>query len=159
MKNVRLIHGATNKVRLAPDASLSLLAGNGKDVLFFLLHRASMEKIVINDCIDGKWGEEIQFILPPGSDDPERHDVFFTLGPKGMSVWNSVYSAVFDRFEPALADQVRFMRLRPGAEMIHDRMTFATEPLDATLVRIEAHILHRRMDALEAQLQGADGNG
>lgn len=154
IREARLIIGATSEVNLQPGQHLSLLAGNGKDVLFYVGHNTDIEKIVVNDRIDERWGEDMTFVLPSEPEAAGRNLVRFALTPNGMNVWNDAYAATFTRLEPAVAQQVRFMRLSARARLTRDRLTFVSEPVDTLLTRIEAHVLHRRMDALEARLDG-----
>jgi hypothetical protein len=147
------------RVVLPPGARVALVAGNGLDVLFFLLHREGEPegRIVINDQFGGEWGEEVQLPLSSPAD-PSRETVEFKFNGDLMEVWNSVKSERFGRFDADRCERVRFVRLN-GAENPGRSLISKLESLDATLAQIESHLLHRRIDALEARLGAASSRG
>lgn len=154
MYNARLIPDMTHKLRLPPGASVALLAQNGLDVLCFVLHRQTDagDMIVVNDCISDRWGVEERFVRPP-DDAADAFDLAFKFSGGALEVWNASYALRFDRFDRERCDQVRFARFNNGAENPDNSLLFVLDGLDRALASIEAHLLHRRMDALEKQLE------
>jgi hypothetical protein len=158
MHQSQIVPNLVYRVTLPPGARVAVVAGNGLDVLFFLMHRQGEPEghIVINDQYNGEWGAEIHLPLPP-SDDPSREAVEFKFNGDQMEVWNSAKVVRFARFDADRCERVRFVRLN-GAENPGRSLISNLESLDATLAQIETHLLHRRIDALEARL-GAASSG
>lgn len=134
---------------------MALLAGNGLDILFFLLHRRDDrgQSLVINDRMDGVWGSEERIVIPPEVAN-DRLTAGFKFSGEAMDVWNEIGVLQFQRFDKARCDSVRFVRLNNDAHNRRNSLFYTLETLDSTLAHIEAHMLHRRLEALEARLNG-----
>lgn len=156
MHNAFLIPNTVHEIDLPPGASMSLLAGNGLDALLYITHRETedgTELLVVNDQIRGEWGAEERFACPPEGAEG-RYTLTFKFNGKALEIWNPVYATQFVRFDAVRCEAVRFIRLKEATNR-RDSLIYGLETLDSTLARIDSHILHRRLEALEAQL--ADG--
>lgn len=155
MKNALLLQNDVHELKINSGGSAALVAENGVDVMALFLRRKSdtSDEIVVNSCIEGAWGAERIFRLPP-IDESETPSVWFKANENGLEVWTSAYAGQFERFTTAHRKRVRFVRLNQAINS-SSSLTSSLESIDYAAMEIEAHLLYRRMDALERQLKNA----
>lgn len=155
----RFVPGLSYRLRLDPGGSVALIAGNGVDILFYAQYRAQNPagdgagQIVLNSASDRVWEAEIALPLPPVPADvpPLPCDLVLRLAGNALEVETGGARHVFARFDAARAAEVQFVQLL-WADDIDRALVWRGETLEAALVSIEAHLLHRRMDAIERRL-------
>ena len=161
----RFVPGLPYRVKLDPGGSVSLIAENGTDILFYAQYRPDPGHVVLNSATDRQWGaeEHLPRALPEqaaeaeaGADGrPAPCEIVLRLAGPVLEVELDGKPHVFSRFTQAQAGAVAFVRLHwardPEAALI-----WRGETLEVALTGIEAHLLHRRMDDLERRMgQGA----
>lgn len=166
----RFVPGLSYRLRLDPGGSVALIAGNGVDILFYAQYRAGTGQdqpgegagqIVLNSAFDRVWEAEIALPLPvaeivagtpvPAAAPLRPCDLVLRLAGNALEVETGGARHVFARFDAARAAQVQFVQLL-WADDIDRALVWRGETLEAALVSIEAHLLHRRMDAIERRL-------
>lgn len=176
----RFVPGLSYRLRLDPGGSVALIAGNGVDILFYAQYRAGAGagagpdqpgagQIVLNSAFDRVWEAEVALPLPVAQIVPETGaeivagtpvpaaaplrpcDLGLRLAGNALEVEAGGARHLFARFDAARAAQVQFVQLL-WADDIERALVWRGETLEAALVSIEAHLLHRRMDAIERRL-------
>lgn len=131
-----------------------LLSDNGLDTLMLMQRRTDRpNQVLINDCINGQWGEELSLSMPVDEDNGSG-TIWMKFNGTQIEIWTLSEASTFARFGDVRRKVAKFIRLNkathPGQTLIS-----GIERLDTTLARIETHILNRRLDMLERQLTGA----
>mmetsp|Transcript_12158 Transcript_12158/g.15887 ORF Transcript_12158/g.15887 Transcript_12158/m.15887 type:complete len:168 (+) Transcript_12158:209-712(+) len=152
MNRAFLLQGDVHELTIAVGGSVELVADNGLDILILFLRRKSdySEEIVVNNCIDGEWGEERSFQISLTSDDRDP-SIWFKLSEGELEIWTTVVAGYFERFSDIHRQRVRFVRSHMATN-VGASLSTNLETVDYTAVEIEAHLLYRRMDALERRL-------
>lgn len=165
----RFVPGLSYRLRLDPGGSVALIAGNGVDILFYAQYRAGDQtggqaggqagQIVLNSAFDRVWEAEHCLPLPPDHPAPPAPcDLSLRLAGSALEVEAGGTRHLFSRFDAARAAQVQFVQLL-WADDTERALVWRGETLEAALVSIEAHLLHRRMDAIERRLSEGPGEG
>ena len=149
----RFVPGLPYRIRLDPGGALSLIGENGTDILFYTQFRTDPAHLVFNTAIQQAWGAEEHLPLPDLPAGP--CEIVLRMAGPALTVEQDGQSRVFDRFGPAQASAVAFVRLHwasdPDAALI-----WRGETLEMALTGIEAHLLHRRLDDLERRTGAPD---
>ena len=148
-----IVPQVVHRITFSPRESyVGLMDSSGIGWLFFATLRPGRNAIVVNDLVEDKWGQEIT-LLVPGEDVPDRYGFEFKFNGRVMEVWNSRVALEFPRFDQNRAAATRFSRVQEASNRDNSlRMIIGS--LDATLTRIESHLLHRRIDVLETRFGG-----
>lgn len=152
LKNMILLQGDVHELQIEPGGSAALIAENGLDVLATVLRRENEQtpEIIVNDQVDGTWGEERRLQLP-NSEGPVGKSVWFKFNGLGLEIWTTVFADLFSRFDEKACQRIRFVRTH---RIYNPRNTLVSgmNSIDYTANEIEAHLIYRRMDALERQI-------
>ncbi|MFZ1468669.1 MAG: hypothetical protein WAT09_06775 [Paracoccaceae bacterium] len=159
----RFVPGLAYRLKLDPGGSVSLIGENGVDILFYAQFRVDAGEaghIVLNSAIDRQWQAEQALPLAPRpvSEPPQKPlpcDIVLRFAGSVLEVQLDGIWHPFDRFDQKRCSAVAFVRLHwahdPDAALI-----WRGETLDAALIGIEAHLLHRRMDDLDRRMGARD---
>jgi len=155
LENACIIPSATYGITLHGEGSyFAFLDETGVDYLMFVTLREEQNLMVINNMIGGTWGKELHLGIPPKGT-PERHSFQFKFNGDWIEIWNTVAMLEFQRFDKRCADRTRFLRLMDATNS-NNALKVAIGSLESAVARIDAHLLHRRIDAIERRA-GGDG--
>lgn len=145
-----LIQNTVHTLGIDRVGGLTLLDHAGHDTLLAVLRRETEPRhIVVNNCLDGVWGEEV--LLRADEDPNGQSEISFKHTARGIELWTSRESRTFEHFGAASADNVGFARL-DGCHCYGNTLRCAFEPVYKTVSDIEGYILSRRLEALEARI-------
>ena len=139
----------------------SLVRACGFRILLHIEMRFDEGRVVINDRPEGAWQQEesLPLIVKTVKAQPVVH---FRFSGGRLQVWNDLDRLDFTRFGETQREAAFFARFF-GAGDVHGNVEFSVGTPEATRLLIENHILHRRLERVEAALaSGAiarDGDG
>lgn len=135
-------------------AFFALVEPSGKDFLLFVVRRDDSAQLAVNDRLEGVWGQELTLDMLPASAEDRGYFEFRFTGT-ALELTTPRGSIEFPRFDEERAGAVRFTRMQ-GASFSDRAPKLSIGSLDVATARIASHLLHRRIDALEAAKGGPD---
>ncbi|WP_028029718.1 hypothetical protein [Gemmobacter nectariphilus] len=149
IQTTRILPGLVHEISFQhPHSSLQLLDAEAANVLFFAGLRGPDGPIVLNDRIGESWGAEETMILPADGS-ARRFSLWFKFTGSTIELWNEQVSHVFRRYDSARAGKTYLSRLQ-GLENPGRSLAFRVMTPEAMAAEIGYHVLHRRIDRLEA---------
>ncbi len=129
------------------QGDIKLLDETGQNVLLFIGMKPEKIPIILNTCIDGMWGVEVDIKHPP-ADDSEHGVIFLKFDGRSLEASTKEGLHVFDRFDLESANRVCFMELC-NAEHPRDTMCLKVLSPDAMKFEISQYIIHQRLNQIE----------
>lgn len=133
------------------ESSIRLLDESGNKVLFFAGPKHDDRTIVVNDCIEGKWGDEVRLGAPPPGE-PGHGRLSIKFAANRLEVWTEAFATQFARFDLARARRVRFLKTF-RADDVHGALESRVLSPEAMGFELNHHLLHARIALLERALQ------
>ena len=147
MYTALLIQDVVHELHIWTDGNVTIFDQTGHErLLVFLRDPKSPSQVIINNCIDDVWGDEVRIGVSPNADGMAK--LSFKMGGAHVEIWSDLEARAYPAFTSEQARQVGFARFK-SAYCEGNTLKARTEPVYKTLADIEGYVLSRRLDALE----------
>ena len=153
LSTAHFLHGVSHAFHFEDnDAHMQLLDETGENTLLLAGLKYSGAYVVLNDCIDGVWGEEIRLANPALGEDG-HNTLCLKFNGSFLQAWTSAFVTSFDRFDATRAGAVRFMKSHRAQNKGRSLELRVLSP-EAMTFEINHHLMHARLTQLEEMVLG-----
>lgn len=150
-QTTRILTGIVHRITLhSVTGNFQLLDDRANDILFFVGIKEEPRRIVLNNRIDGKWGDEIS--LPCRQDfDREGISVEFKFNGMHIELWNELAARDFLNFNDVCAKSVGLSRMQKCTNP-NKSLPFTVMTPEVMDVEINYQIVRLKLDQLEKRM-------
>jgi hypothetical protein len=129
------------------DSNIRLLDETGENTLLFAGLKYDSSDIVLNDFMNGEWGEEVR-LSHPSVGDSDHGKLWIKFTGTRLEVWTRTFSYTFVRFDKLRMQSVRFMKTY-HSHNTGDSLRLRVLSPEAMALEIDHRIFHERLSQLE----------
>lgn len=150
-QTTRILTGIVHRITLhSVTGNFQLLDDRASDILFFIGIKDEPRRIVLNNRIDAKWGDEVS--LPCRQDfDREGVSVEFKFNGAYIELWNELAVRNFTSFNDVCAKSVGLSRMQKCTNP-NKSLQFTVMTPEVMDVEVNYQIVRLKLDQLEERM-------